>query len=1031
MTQSSQRVGLFGGVAVRYRAFLSYCRADERAASWLHRELDAYRVPKALVGAQGAHGPIPSKLHPVFRDRSDLSGAGALSSKIIEALNDSEALVVLCSRAAAASEWVEREARLFIEQGKSARIFLVISPDAPDSSDIESDFFPPCLRGQDLIAVDLREIKRGDGRIVGDGSRLGRTKLLAALVGIQVDQLAKREARRQRILIAGLGAAAVLFAALSTLAVAQMMAARQSERRAVNAVTRIFAERAWDARDRGDYALAARYAIAGWRMAPENGVHYRAVLSSLLYESNDSIVLANHRGPVLDAAFDARGERILTASADGSVCLWDAMSGRLLLELSVQGAKAYRVDFSRDGTLGAAISSDGSTRVWDLATGRTLYIIQSEGDPPENFFAAAGVTAPVWQDKRYYQLVFSPDGTSLLTSAYETSPRVIDSRTGAQIARLGGHQSTVTSAAFSPDGRYLITASGGGSVLLRDATTGRVLSTLAADTHLALPWPVAFSGASDRVMFGSHSELEVWSIEPLRRLGAVEDFSLDAAFSPAGDVVALSGAPVSLWNVETRETREIANTGGFAATSPSFSPDTRHVVVGAGAHDAAIVDARTGARVAVLRGHQGPVLGAKFSPDGAKLVTFSMDGTARLWRADGRPYTGRLNLRLEATTGFSTRFSPDGRRLIFANRGASVRSDAGNAGVLDAQSGHELHNFGAFVGTIESVSFHPSRAEVAISGQRDPIAIWNYETGARVRVIETQNVHRARFDATGTRIVSGHLDGWVRVWNTQTGRLISEWHYPGLEFADARFSPDGTLLAVGTQGANFVEIRDGRSLQLITRLAGAGDYVQDVQFSSDGSRLSVIYPDYSMRLWNVEDWSLVASGPAHGELLTDLSFSDDGRYVLTAAFDGEVRIWDARTGRHLRTFREAGEAIRSASFSPDGRLVIAATGENLRIWDREAGVLLTSITGDGREVEWAEFSPGSSTLMVATWGGVVRLIDVSTLTMPIDEAVARSCAYLLLEEGRRFSDVERQSDALIGEVWTGARPANQRELCAR
>ena len=36
---------------------------------------------------------------------------------------------------------------------------------------------------------------------------------------------------------------------------------------------------------------------------------------------------------------------------------------------------------------------------------------------------------------------------------------------------------------------------------------------------------------------------------------------------------------------------------------------------------------------AVLRGHEGPVNSAVFSPDGAKVVTASEDGTARLWDA--------------------------------------------------------------------------------------------------------------------------------------------------------------------------------------------------------------------------------------------------------------------------------------------------------------------------------------------------------------------------------------------------------------
>ena len=44
-----------------------------------------------------------------------------------------------------------------------------------------------------------------------------------------------------------------------------------------------------------------------------------------------------------------------------------------------------------------------------------------------------------------------------------------------------------------------------------------------------------------------------------------------------------------------------------------------------------LLDAQTGATLAVLRGHTSRVASVEFSPDGAWLVSGSWDGTARLW----------------------------------------------------------------------------------------------------------------------------------------------------------------------------------------------------------------------------------------------------------------------------------------------------------------------------------------------------------------------------------------------------------------
>ena len=57
--------------SAKYRAFISYSHRDSRWASWLHKSLESYRPPKALIGTAGARGPVPKRLAPVFRDRDE------------------------------------------------------------------------------------------------------------------------------------------------------------------------------------------------------------------------------------------------------------------------------------------------------------------------------------------------------------------------------------------------------------------------------------------------------------------------------------------------------------------------------------------------------------------------------------------------------------------------------------------------------------------------------------------------------------------------------------------------------------------------------------------------------------------------------------------------------------------------------------------------------------------------------------------------------------------------------------------------
>jgi WD40 repeat protein len=72
-----------------------------------------------------------------------------------------------------------------------------------------------------------------------------------------------------------------------------------------------------------------------------------------------------------------------------------------------------------------------------------------------------------------------------------------------------------------------------------------------------------------------------------------------------------------------------------------------------------------------LVGHSDQVISAAFSPDGKRIVTGSMDETARLWEAN----TGKEVLALRGHTAFvsSVAFSPDGKRIVTASGDGTAR----------------------------------------------------------------------------------------------------------------------------------------------------------------------------------------------------------------------------------------------------------------------------------------------------------------------------------------------------------------------
>lgn len=220
---------------MRFRAFLSHSHADAAWARWLLRRLETYRVPSNLVGTQGAHGVIERRLGSFFLDRDELPSAGDLGATIRDALSASEALVVVCSPAAARSRWVDAEVAGFLAGGRADRVLCFVVDGVPGSDDPGQSCFPPALLRPDAHG-NVREPLAADARREGDGRERAFLKLVAGLLGVGFDALAQREAHRRTRRMAIVSAASLAGMALALgLAAAAYVARNDAQRRQAQA----------------------------------------------------------------------------------------------------------------------------------------------------------------------------------------------------------------------------------------------------------------------------------------------------------------------------------------------------------------------------------------------------------------------------------------------------------------------------------------------------------------------------------------------------------------------------------------------------------------------------------------------------------------------------------------------------------------------------------------------------------------------------------------------------------------------------
>lgn len=901
---------------MRYRAFFSYARADDKVANWLHRQLDGYRTSKVLVGAEGKLGLVPPKLHPIFRDRTDLEAGGHLDGALQAALEDSETLIVLCTPASAQSRWVNHECETFLKLGRADRIFPVIAGGEPESRNPATECFPPALQGKGILAADLRQVVGPNGRLIGDGRQMGRLKLIAGLLGLSLDAIVQRERRREQQLTAVLGAAAVVFATLGAVAVVQSLEAHQNQRRAEIALTRMYAERAWDAIAEENFPLAVRYALAGHRMEPANVLEYQAAVSRVLHEQGSQTFAA--RGDIVGAAHLSGGTGLFASGdSSGYAVIRNTRDGKVVVAAPVSSGNVNAVSFSPDGSRFVTGGADGSLTMWESATGAMVRRFLRGSEPQFRY--------GVFDAGPIFDVSFSKDGTWVLSSGHG----------GAQIWNVN-----------DSDVRFILPSSPGNGFY-------------------------AASFAGDDVVLAESGKVQFWNWRAQERFASLEaDAGVTNALSisPDGRYLASGGSDkvVKIWDLRSRRLLRALSGASDSIRCVGWSPDGKTLVGGGSDGALRFWDAADGRSLASFR-TSSAVFRCMFDSQGRQVLTSGSDRTVRLW--DVRAVRPLLAIDRRDTSTNNAAFSPDGKRLALSGIDGAARVFSLEDGAVLAEVRHPA--------SVNTVKFSPDGMSIVTAGEDMTAMVWDVRTG-RIRKqlqIHPHWVTSARFSPDGRAILTTTQGGAARIWDAQTGALVrarGPRNNDGI--GSAAFSPDGARVVLG--GFKTLDVWDWRTGDVIPMSSTLDGSVTNVEYAPSGDLLATT--GRSTILWRVRDGRQIATLVSRSGDPNAISFAPNGRILAVGTTSGHVEIWDIGLKRLLHVMDRPGDWITGVAFSPDGRL-LAVTGRerDTEVWDVSAFTL--GIDELVREAcihylppiaEWRQFSPneiGGDPLISELW----------------------------------------------------------------
>lgn len=670
----------------------------------------------------------------------------------------------------------------------------------------------------------------------------------------------------------------------------------QSQRLIAEAKTSAAKAQIYQARP-GELYTSTLLAIDSWLKAPSTEVE--DILRKNISLLPVPVTQMQRNGPINALEFNSSGDTFVTASADGSTCVWKVEDGTPLFCGTSPGS-VTDATFSPDGRTVVSGDDTGVVQIIDLATGNVKSL---------NF------KVPVWD------VNVSPNGKTIAAARDDGLVTLITLQTAKESFSLRTFGRLLVSA-FSQNGEWIAAGSSAGNVTIWDLESPKIIPS---SSHKAEVSAVAFSPNSRLLATGGKDNLAfVFDPNAPKQLLRIvnEDWVTDIAFSPDSTrlVTVSNDQRIRVWDLKSGEERlrmlqdglindvQVSSTGQWIATTGSDK-------------NVHIWNAFTGAemlRIPLRAG--GTVLG--FGGDGKYLVSGDESGEIGIWNISGMfvsnhytQFNGLLSAAQYNAAGDAIIASDDNRVWVLDPRAFSP--------LTPRPPGRPVREM---KGTITHLALSPDSTRIAVSTSLNELTVYNIRNKASVNIKYKDTVTGLAFTADSAQLLTGASDGSLRIWDAVTGGPSSTL----LENDSAIFSviSSNGLIVAGTN--DKISLFDPATQQSAGDIEWLGEN-RVLATTADASLLAVSNISDQIKVWRSDHgkYSLlqvIVKEPAYS-----LAFNAGGT-VLAIGGAKTIYLIDPLTGKEINRIPQAN-IVTGLSFAGGTNTLLSASSNILQIWD--------------------------------------------------------------------------------------------------